>query len=351
MKKILILAYEYPPNGGGAGVVARQLYNDSRDYDYIEFIRSAESSSKTQRLVLPFFLNYNLFKKINFDDYSKIILNDLEMIIAAGKYFNKSTLGKTTVIIHGTAYKRYIDALSTLDFLRGFGRSFTRVLFNCSEIFCVSNFIKSKIKEDFPEFSNKIYVSYCGLNDFYFNNENKLSENKKDKFSLLSVSRIESKKGYQRKLLIFRRLIELGVNIHWNIIGSGGYFESLRKQVQEFDLGKHITLHGWVEREKISEFYQTSDLFWLLPIQEEAFGLVYIEAQSYGLSTIGSCIGGIPEAVCPDTGLISNDDNVILDFIRNYSITHEEIRMNIEFSNNFKSSIFLSALVGSFDGK
>ena len=55
---------------------------------------------------------------------------------------------------------------------------------------------------------------------------------------------------------------------------------------------------------KLIELYQSSTFF-ILPTKAECVGMSFIEAASYGLPTIGSNVGGVPEAVIDgETGII-----------------------------------------------
>jgi glycosyltransferase involved in cell wall biosynthesis len=44
------------------------------------------------------------------------------------------------------------------------------------------------------------------------------------------------------------------------------------------------------------EYYAAADLF-VLPSRHEPFGLVFVEAAQYGVPSIGTRVGGIPEAI------------------------------------------------------
>lgn len=85
------------------------------------------------------------------------------------------------------------------------------------------------------------------------------------------------------------------------IVGEGPERERLETLVRD-RLGPRATLLGHVPDEE--EFYAALDVF-ALPSYMEGFGLVYIEAAFYGVPSVGTDVGGVPDAVAHgETGLL-----------------------------------------------
>ncbi|MEL7038542.1 MAG: glycosyltransferase family 4 protein, partial [Cyanobacteria bacterium J06592_8] len=57
-----------------------------------------------------------------------------------------------------------------------------------------------------------------------------------------------------------------------------------------------VVFAGSVDTEKLHHKYQECDLF-VAPSRYESFGLIYVEAMSYGKPVIGCKTGGIPEVI------------------------------------------------------
>lgn len=56
--------------------------------------------------------------------------------------------------------------------------------------------------------------------------------------------------------------------------------------------------------EELAKYYQNCDIF-VAPSLHETFGLIYLEAMSYGKPVIGTKVGGIPEVIKEgETGLL-----------------------------------------------
>lgn len=126
------------------------------------------------------------------------------------------------------------------------------------------------------------------------------SDQKSSKIEILSLSRIERRKGlFQSADAISRLPKELKQNLHWAIAGDGPDRAELERYIT--DLGLDATFLGRVSTEKKHELYASADLFLMPSYQEgnslEGFGITYIEAAAFGVASIGGVAGGASEAV------------------------------------------------------
>jgi len=79
------------------------------------------------------------------------------------------------------------------------------------------------------------------------------------------------------------------------------YVRSIRRRIGELQLSGLVHLHGQIPDQDISRLYGNADLY-LMPAQTnentfEGFGIVFIEANAYGVPCIGPETGGAAEAV------------------------------------------------------
>lgn len=58
----------------------------------------------------------------------------------------------------------------------------------------------------------------------------------------------------------------------------------------------NIIYSGWVSKENMADYYLQADVL-LMPSRWESFGLVAVEAQSYGLPVVASRCSSLPEVV------------------------------------------------------
>ncbi|MCE2725696.1 MAG: glycosyltransferase family 4 protein [Planctomycetaceae bacterium] len=85
----------------------------------------------------------------------------------------------------------------------------------------------------------------------------------------------------------------------FHIAGDGPNMGKLRTQIDDSGCRESITLMGRLPDDTLQVGYQAADLF-LLPTRAlECFGLISLEAMSFGLPVLGTNVGAIPEVIGP----------------------------------------------------
>ncbi len=124
---------------------------------------------------------------------------------------------------------------------------------------------------------------------------------KPDDFVVSCLSRIEAEKGIGELIDACAMALKEIPNLKLLIGGTGSDLELFQK-VAESKLGDRAILPGRIGDP--SDLFAATDIF-CLPSYLEGFGLVYLEAAHFGLTCIGTNIGGIPEAIIDSkTGLL-----------------------------------------------
>ena len=88
-----------------------------------------------------------------------------------------------------------------------------------------------------------------------------------------------------------------------DVVGDGPARTEYERLAGELQLGEYITFHGLKSKQEVAEFMRRADLF-VLPSLWENLPCVLIEAIASGLPIVASRIGGIPELVDQETGML-----------------------------------------------
>lgn len=140
-------------------------------------------------------------------------------------------------------------------------------------------------------------------------------------FILLTVGRLEKRKNHSNILRAIARLRqerELS-SFKYLVAGSGSEKKQLETLANQLKIDDLVVFKGEVSESEKEALYAASDLFISPSIQVgsdfEGFGIVFIEAASYGTASIGGVSGGQKEAIINNkTGL--NVDGEDIDAIK-----------------------------------
>jgi phosphatidylinositol alpha-1,6-mannosyltransferase len=118
---------------------------------------------------------------------------------------------------------------------------------------------------------------------------------------ILSVGRLQRRKGFDSVIRALPRLQEQGVDAHYALIGIGDDLEYLRKLAAELGVADRVHLLGHVSYDDLPRWYAACDLF-AMPNRDidgdtEGFGLVFLEAASAGRPALAGIAGGTASAV------------------------------------------------------
>jgi len=128
-----------------------------------------------------------------------------------------------------------------------------------------------------------------------------------DKFILLTVARLDERKGHDYVIRVVAELQNKYPEIRYIIVGKGREEQSLRTLVSKLDVSEQVIFAGYVPDAELPKFYNLSDVFILLNRQSieneqlkgdyEGFGIVFLEASACAKPVIAGNFGGIYDAV------------------------------------------------------
>lgn len=130
-----------------------------------------------------------------------------------------------------------------------------------------------------------------------------------DYVRLLYVGRV----SFEKRLdILIEALAELK-DLPWrlNIIGDGPHLKTVKSLVEKNELGARVTFLGWIEREQLINYYQQADVF-VFPSTSEGMPTVVLEAMACGLPVITTRIPGCEELVLHEiNGLLIEPRNKV----------------------------------------
>lgn len=155
---------------------------------------------------------------------------------------------------------------------------------------------RSNAEADFVQkalnLKKKPYICYSGIPDAFLEKyayQNKFMERPKI-WRFIYVGRLVQYKHIDKVLIALSKLKEY--NYVFDIIGTGGEEENLKKLSAELDIENRVVFHGRMPREKVLEYMSNAHCFTMIS-KGEIFGLVYLEAMATSCITVGAKDEGI----------------------------------------------------------
>ena len=220
---------------------------------------------------------------------------------AASAYLAKKMLRtqelKTITTLHGTDIT-----------LVGGDKSFYQAIkFNIEEsdgVTAVSHYLQQRTLQEFS-IDREIRVIHNFVDTHLYSHDS--SDCTKGHFApkgekvLMHASNFRSVKRVKDVVHVFARIQER-IPAKLLLVGEGPDRLPVQQQVKDLHLSDHVLFLG--EQDYMEELLSCADLF-ILPSEQESFGLVALEAQSFGVPVIGTNMGGLPEVVAHgETGFL-----------------------------------------------
>lgn len=172
-------------------------------------------------------------------------------------------------------------------------------------------------------------IDYIPLTINYFpKNKSKMEKN-----NIIAVGRLEKEKGFIDLIEVMSKVVKKNKNLKLTIIGDGSQRKIIENKIKELKLENNIKITGFISQEEIKKYYNKASLL-INSSYEESFGLVLLEAASYGIPslTFSSALGAV-EIIGENFGkIIDNRDlnkmsEAIVDYtLGNLTFNYDEIR-------------------------
>lgn len=175
---------------------------------------------------------------------------------------------------------------------------------------------------------------------------------------ILYAGRLEYRKGTDILLAAIPYILSKFKDVDFEILGidhKNHYYNEFKKSVS-IEILNRVSFKGRVNDEVLKRAYNDCDIF-VAPSRYESFGLVYIEAMSYGKPVIGAKVGGVAEIIDDyENGLFFELENPqdLADKII-FLINNKDIRSKLGFSarqkieNYFTKEILSSKSINYYE--
>jgi len=316
MKKILVLNYEFPPLGGGAGNATFYLLKEFAKMPDLEIdlVTSSVSKFRVEKLSPNITVHYLDIKKSGDLHYQ----SDKNLLIYSWKayrYCRALMKIKHFDLVHAffgvpCGYIAMKLGLPYIVSLRGSDVPFYNKRFYWLDKLVFKNLSKKiwrKAKavivnsQGLKELANtsipdqKIDIIHNGVDIEEFRPAEK--KEKHEKIQLVSTGRLIKRKGYDYLIKAINGLDQYELTL----IGNGPEKETLAELARESSV--NVNFIGGIGHQEIPKYLQKADIF-ILPSLNEGMSNSILEAMACGLSIITTDTGGSDELV-GDNGFIA----------------------------------------------
>lgn len=172
------------------------------------------------------------------------------------------------------------------------------------KIICVSDYDRQLALRYWIAPPDKLIVIHNGIELSLNNAEQHLERRGSDKIKIIFIGRLAYPKQPLLLLEAFAALIpEIRNRAELLIVGDGPLRRSLEKRITELKIQDRVKILGSVERQRVFSLLGGSDIFVLIS-KHEGLPISILEAMSAGLPIVASAVGGVPEEVTNECGIL-----------------------------------------------
>lgn len=317
IKRVLLIASEFPPGPGGIGnhaysltkYLARQGVevrvladtNYAGKQEVRDFDESLPPGIKVRRVPRIWVLTY--FLRLWF----------LFFLISSGKYDGAIFSGKFSLWLCGVLKTLGVN-INSLGVLHGSEIQLSNKIYrsvtnwgiaHLDYLVPVSHFTHSLLAPGLKEKPFQVIENGIDVVEFQALNEKRETNSISLKGNpvLLTVGNVTYRKGQHRVIKAMPEIIKRMPEAHYHIVGLPTCRTEFEELAKSLNVNKHVTFHGRLpKREDLAEAYSQADCFMILSENQtdgdvEGFGIVILEANFFGVPAVGALGCGIDDAV------------------------------------------------------
>jgi phosphatidylinositol alpha-1,6-mannosyltransferase len=317
IKRVLLIASEFPPGPGGignhaysltkylakrgveVGVLADTNYADKQEVrDFDESLPPEIEVRRVPRVwIFTYFLRlWFLFSLIFSKKYDGAIFSGKFSLWLCGVLKTVGFKLNSVGVLHG----------SEIQMNNKFYRSVTNWgISHLDYLVPVSHFTHSLLTPKLQKKPFQVIENGIDIIEFQTLNEKREINNLKLKGNpvILTVGNVTYRKGQHRVIKAMPEIVKRMPEAHYHVVGlptCKSEFEALAKSL---NINQHVTFHGRLpKREDLAEAYAQADCFIILSENQtdgdvEGFGIVILEANFFKVPAIGALGCGIDDAI------------------------------------------------------
>jgi glycosyltransferase involved in cell wall biosynthesis len=302
--RILMLNYEFPPIGGGAGEISRHIAEGLASRGHYVHVLTAglkdapdsvvENDVQVTRLKSKRKYQYqsNPREMVSWMRVAKKFLlrylktNEYDICFAhfalpGGEvaYSMKNTFGLPYVVMsHGHDIpwffpkQMFVYHALTYQWIR-------KILLNSKALFVQSDDMERNANNFLgKKYDQIVFQIPNGWNASAFYPS---KEKKDERFRLVFPGRLVKQKDPLTLLKAIRKLINDIPELHLQVLGDGPLRKEMQQFVQKHELSRQVAFEGWVSRDKMREAFQQTDLV-VMPSLNEGMSMATLEAMACG---------------------------------------------------------------------
>ena len=320
---ILMLNYEFPPIGGGAGQahlsILKKFANNS-DLK-VDVLTSAHIPGFFAEALAD---NVHIYKvgvhKKNLHHWRKMEV--IEWLAKSRSYYRALLWDNHYDLVHaffgfptGWLCYRTADKLPYIISLRGsdvpgqharlqleyklLAPLFRKIWKRAASLLACSEGLKARALRFFPSVDINVIPNGVDLDKFSPAGGRTL---KNKTLNLLTVGRLSVTKRVEMLIDAVEILYKAGFKVHFRIVGGGKMTENFRNIVFEKNLADIVEITGRIDAEKMPDIYRQSDIF-ISASAQEGMSNAMLEAMASGLPIVTTRCEGVEELIT-DNGIV-----------------------------------------------
>ncbi|NEX46229.1 glycosyltransferase family 4 protein [Pseudotabrizicola algicola] len=165
----------------------------------------------------------------------------------------------------------------------------------------------------------RLHVVHCGIEPWRFPEPAALPSGGPH---LVAIGRLSEQKGFALLVEAIAKAVPDLPGLHLTLVGDGPLRPQLEEAMARHDLGRHVTLAGWLDEGRVRDSLAAAQAL-IVPSFAEGLPVVIMEAMAAGRAVIATTIAGVPELVTAETGWLvpAGDAEALAQAIRQLAAT------------------------------